>query len=46
MQHNPNQEHSGDSNEFYTQSFLSHTDEFCKDETPVCGYNITLFGNL
>ena len=31
MQHNPNQEHSGDSNEFYTQSFLSHTDESCKD---------------
>ena len=30
-------EHSGDSNELYTQ-FLSHTYESYKGETRVCGY--------
>ena len=38
-------EHSGDSNEFYTQ-FLSHTDECCKDETRVCGYNFDMFAEI
>jgi hypothetical protein len=35
-------EHSGDNDEFSTH-FLSHTDEFCKDETRVYVYNPCIF---